>query len=214
MKTLTAMKKYVIGVGRQFGSGGHDIGKKLAERLGIKFYDKELLLEAAKEIGANPDLFKKNDEKLPSFYINNLSMNLGFYMQPFAASPASSYYDSVQKTVCDTIRTIAERESCVIMGRCADFLLRHNPYCINIFISASQDACAERITKRIDGLTIDDAKALAKKTNKLRAEYYNFYTDKEWGHSSSYDLCIDSSRLPEEDVINQIISYVNTRLAL
>ena len=91
------MKKYVISVGRQFGSGGHDIGKKLAERLGIKFYDKELLLEAAKEIGANPELFKKNDEKLPSFYINNLSMNLGFYMQPFAASPASSYYDSVQK---------------------------------------------------------------------------------------------------------------------
>ena len=104
MKTLTAMKKYVISAGRQFGSGGHDIGKKLAERLGIKFYDKELLLEAAKEIGANPELFKKNDEKLPSFYINNLSMNLGFYMQPFAASPASSYYDSVQKTVCDTIR--------------------------------------------------------------------------------------------------------------
>ena len=97
MKTLTAMKKYVISVGRQFGSGGHDIGKKLAERLGIKFYDKELLLEAAKEIGANPELFKKNDEKLPSFYINNLSMNLGFYMQPFAANPASSYYDSVQK---------------------------------------------------------------------------------------------------------------------
>lgn len=141
-------------------------------------------------------------------------MNLGFYMQPFAASPASSYYDSVQKTVCDTIRAIAERESCVIMGRCADFLLRHNPHCINIFISASQDACAERITKRINGLTINDAKALAKKTNKLRAEYYNFYTDKEWGHSSSYDLCIDSSRLPEEDVINQIISYVNARLAL
>ena len=137
MKTLTAMKKYVISVGRQFGSGGHDIGKKLAERLGIKFYDKELLLEAAKEIGANPELFKKNDEKLPSFYINNLSMNLGFYMQPFAASPASSYYDSVQKTVCDTIRAIAERESCVIMGRCADFLLRHNPHCINIFIITS-----------------------------------------------------------------------------
>lgn len=86
-----------------------------------------------------------------------------FLHATFAASPASSYYDSVQKTVCDTIRAIAERESCVIMGRCADFLLRHNPHCINIFISASQDACAERITKRIDGLTIDDAKALAKR---------------------------------------------------
>ena len=207
-----AEKKYVISVGRQFGSGGHDIGKKLAERLGIKFYDKELLLEAAKELGANPELFKKNDEKLPSFYINNLSMNLGFYTQSFTSNPVSSYYDSVQKTVCDTIRAIAARESCVIMGRCADFLLRRNPYCINVFISASPDACAKRIARRIDGLTIDDAKALARKTNKLRAEYYNFYTDKEWGHSSSYDLCIDSSRLPEEAVISQIISYVKTRL--
>lgn len=207
-------KKYVISVGRQFGSGGHDIGKKLAERLGINFYDKELLLEAAKGLGANPELFNKNDEKLPSFYINNLSMNLGFYTQAFTANPTSSYYDNMQKTVCDTIRAIADRESCVIMGRCADFLLRNNPYCINVFISASSDACAERIVRRIKDLTLDDAKALAKKTNKLRAEYYNFYTDKEWGHSSAYDLCIDSSRLPEEKVIDQIISYVKARLEL
>lgn len=90
------MKKYVISVGRQFGSGGHDIGKKLAERLGIKFYDKELLLEAAKEIERIQNC-SKTTRSLPSFYINNLSMNLGFYMQPFAASPASSYYDSVKK---------------------------------------------------------------------------------------------------------------------
>ena len=149
-----ADKKFIITIGRQFGSGGHDIGKKLAEKLGIKFYDKELLLEAAKEAGLNPALFKKADEKLPSFYLSNLSMNIGFYMHQF--SPSASYYDSVQKAICDMIRTVAERESCIIVGRCADYLLRDNPRCINIFISASQDACAERIVKRMDGMTIDD----------------------------------------------------------
>lgn len=204
-------KRFILTVGRQFGSGGHEIGEELAKRLGVKFYDKELLLEAAKEIGANPELFKKNDEKLPSFYINNLSLNLGFYVQPFALG-ASTYYDSMQKTLCDTIRMIAQRESCVIMGRCADYLLRNNPRCINIFVSASQDACAERIVKRTEGLTIDDAKALAKKTNRLRAEYYNFYTDKEWGHSSSYDLCVDSSKIQRKDLIDLVLNYVEMRL--
>lgn len=204
-------KKFILTVGRQFGSGGHEIGEELARRLGVKFYDKELLLEAAKEIGANPELFKKNDEKLPSFYINNLSLNLGFYVQPFAMG-ASTYYDSMQKTLCDTIRTIAKRESCVIMGRCADYLLRNEPNCINIFISASQEACAERIANRMDGMTLDDAKALAKKTNRLRAEYYNFYTDKVWGHSTSYDLCVDSSRMPREDLLELVMKYIDVRL--
>ena len=203
-------KKFVITVGRQFGSGGHDIGKKLSEKLGVKFYDKELLLEAAKEAGLNPALFKKADEKLPTFYISNLSMNIGFYMQPF--SPSASYYDSVQKAICDMIRTVAERESCIIVGRCADYLLRDNPNCINIFISASPEACAKRIVNRTEGITTDDAKNIAKKENKLRAEYYNFYTDKEWGHSTSYDLCLDSSRLPEDDIIDIIIDYTNRRL--
>ena len=205
-------KKYVITVGRQFGSGGHDIGQKLAEKLGIKFYDKELLLEAAKEIGINPNLLKKTDEKLPSFYISNLSMNLGFYIQPFTSSPTSSYYDNVQKAICDMIKNVAEREPCIIVGRCADYLLRDNPNCINIFISASPEACAERIVKRLPNLKNQEARSLAKKENKLRAEYYNFYTDKEWGHSTSYDLCIDSSRIDEESAIDLIISYVKNRL--
>lgn len=204
-------KKFIITVGRQFGSGGHDIGKKLAEKLNIKFYDKELLLEAAKEAGLNPALFRKADEKLPSFYISNLSMNFGFYTQSFSPSP-TTYYDSVQKAICDMIRNIAAKESCIIVGRCADYLLRDNPNCINIFISASADACAQRIIKRTEGLTVDDAKSLAKKENKLRAEYYNFYTDKEWGHSSSYDLCIDSSRIDTESIIEIIIAYINRRL--
>lgn len=204
--------KFVVTVGRQFGSGGHDIGKRLAERLGIPFYDKELLLTTAKEIGLNPNLLNKTDEKLPSFYISNLSLNLGFYIPSYMSSPASSYYDEVQKSICDMIRSVADKSSCVIVGRCADYLLRDKPHCINVFISASADACAERIVKRSEGLTTDDAKTLAKKENKLRAEYYNFYTDKIWGHSSSYDLCIDSSRISEEEVIDMIIAYINIRL--
>lgn len=206
-------KKFVITIGRQFGSGGRCIGRKLAEKLNIKFYDKELLLETAKETGIHPNLVQKSDERLPSFYLGNMSsMNLGFYIHPFSTSPAVSYYDSIQKAVSDMIRTIAARESCIIVGRCADYLLRENPNCINIFISASPEACAQRIISRTEGMTIDDAKALAKKENKLRAEYYNFYTDKQWGHSSSYDLCIDSSRIDEQAAIDLIVQYVESRL--
>lgn len=204
--------KYVITIGRQFGSGGHDIGKILAEELNIPFFDKELLLEAAKEIGVSPKLFSQADEKLPSFYAGNFSMGLGFYLHPFSTTSASTYYDNVQKAICDTIRTLAHRGPCVIVGRCADYLLRDNPDVINIFISASEQACANRIVARTEGLSLDDAKALAKKKNKLRAEYYNFFTDKEWGHSSSYDLCIDSSKLSEEKIIQLIISYTRQRL--
>ena len=107
---------------------------------------------------------------------------------------------------------MAERSSCVIVGRCADYLLRDNPYCINVFISASPEACAQRIVKRVEGTSIDEAKSLAKKENKLRAEYYNFYTDKEWGHSTSYDICLDSSRLDEAEIIKLIIAYGEARL--
>ena len=206
-----ADKKFVITIGRQFGSGGHVIGKKLADKLGIKLYDKELLLSAAKEAGINPTLFQKADEKLPSFYVSNLSMNLGFYIQSFQ-SATSTYYDNVQKAICDMIRTIADRESCIIVGRCADYLLRDNPNCINVFISAPAESCAKRIVNRMDGISEEEAITIAKKENKLRAEYYNFYTDKEWGHSSSYDLCIDSSRLDENSIIELIIQYVNARL--
>lgn len=204
--------KFVVTIGRQFGSGGHVIGKKLAERLGVQFYDKELLLEAAKELGLNPNILQKTDEKLPPFYVGNLSLTLGFYMQPFS-SPATSYYDNVQKSLCDTIKAVAARESCVIVGRCADYLLRDNPRCFNVFISASPQACAKRIVERTEGISLDDALVQAKKENKLRAEYYNFYTDKEWGHSSSYDLCIDSSRLGIDDSIEIIVYSLQRRLS-
>lgn len=205
-------KKFVITIGRQFGSGGHDIGKLLAKKLGIRFYDKELLLKAAEGIGLNHELIQNTDEQLPSFYIGNLSLNLGFYTNPFATSPTATCYDNIQKAVCDTIRKVSQKESCVIVGRCADYLLRDNPRCINIFISASPDACARRIAKRTKGLSLEEAIDFAEKKDKQRADYYNFYTDKTWGHSSSYDLCIDSSRLDEEKIIDLITLYMTSRL--
>lgn len=207
-----AEQRFIITIGRQFGSGGLDIAQRLAKRLGVKCYDKELLLEAAEEMGANPELFKKHDEKLPTFYAGNFSINLGSFIQSFSTQPTTSYYDDVQRTICDTLHTIAQRESCVIVGRCADYLLRNHPRCINIFISASASACARRIMKRKEADNEEEAIALAKKSNKLRAEYYNFYTDKEWGYSGSYDLCIDSSKMTEDEVVSLILRYIEMRL--
>lgn len=215
-KKITVMidtdKKFVVAIGRQFGSGGHNIAKKLAEKLGISFYDKELLLEAAKETGLNPDLFEKADEKLPSFYISNISMNIGYYIQPFHPSHSANFYERVNKAICDMIEEIAQKESCVIVGRCADHILRNKEKCISIFISADKDSCAERVMQRTEGLSKSEAIALATKEDKLRAEYYNFYTDKEWGTANSYDLCIDSSKLAEDKVIDILINYIETRL--
>ncbi|MDY6106307.1 MAG: cytidylate kinase-like family protein [Candidatus Limisoma sp.] len=204
-------KKYVITVGRQFGSGGHDIGRRLAERLGISFYDKELLLEAARQSGMNPELIKKTDERLPSFYIGNLSMSIGYYIQPFHSSASTIYYEAIQSAVRQMIEQLAEKESCVVVGRCADYLLRHNPNCINIFISAPIDDCAERVARRLS-INLSDARDKVEKENKLRADYYNFYTDRQWGQADTYDLCIDSSKISEDAAIDIIIAYAKARL--
>lgn len=205
-------KKFIVTIGRQFGSGGHNIAKKLAEKLGIAFYDKELLFEAAKETGLNPDLFEKADEKLPSFYIGNISMNIGYYIQPFHPSHSANYYERVNKAICDIIEDIATKESCIIVGRCADHILRNKENCISIFISADKDSCANRVIQRTNGLSKNEALSLIAKEDKLRAEYYNFYTDKEWGTANSYDLCINSSKLAEDKVIDILINYIETRL--
>ena len=195
--------KQIITISRQYGSGGREIGQALAEHYHIPFYDKNVAELSAAVTGFTTKVIENLEDSVPSI----LSYQYyGFLPQPMPLS------DQVFFAQSEVIRKVADAGPCVIVGRCADYLLRDNPRCINVFISASADACAERIARRMDGMTADDAKSLAKKENKLRAEYYNFYTDKEWGHSTSYDLCFDSSRLPEDDIIDIIIEYANRRL--
>lgn len=206
-------KKYVITVGRQFGSGGRLIGQAIADELGIQYYDKALLVEAAKHAGMNPELFERKDEKAPSFFSGLLPVNVG-YSSSYSLYPGTSSItdDAIYRAQSDVIRSLADRSSCVIVGRSADYALRDRDNVINIFVHAPIESRIKRIMERGDASTPEQARQLAERTNKLRAAYYNFYTDKRWGHASSYDLTIDSSLLDTPDIVALVKQYVEARM--
>lgn len=205
-------EKYVITVGREFGSGGRALGRKIADKLGIAFYDKELLVEAAKKAGMSPEYFERNDERMPKFFSGLFSFNHGYNPMSYYAGSSSISSDSIYQAQCDFIHDIANAGPCVIVGRSADYVLRDVDNVVNIFVHADMEDCVKRIVERADTLTADDARNLARRTNKIRAAFYNFYTDKRWGAASSYDLCINSSLLPLDEAADFIIEYIYRRL--
>lgn len=207
-------KSIVVTIGRSFGSGGRELGRRLAERIGARYYDKELLRDAAQAAGVSEEFFHKSDEKFPSFINGIFSFAFGYNSTNYYSGPTSISDDSIYRAQSDFIHSLAEApESCVIVGRTADYILRDHPRCVNIFVHAPIDACAERIMNRGDyaGCTIDKVKAKARRINRLRADYYNFYTDKEWGKAESYDLCFDTSKLSIDDIVEIISDYLKRR---
>lgn len=201
----------MITIGRTFGSGGRALGRLIAERLGINFYDKELLVRAAQKAGYNIEYFEKNDERAPRILGGIIPFSMGFYPMSWLGDSVNSS-DGIYKAQSDFIHELAETEPCVIVGRSADYILRDCPNVVNIFVHAPEADCARRIMERLESATTEEAVALAKKSNKLRANFYNFYTDKRWGDAAGYHLCIDSSTLPLEDIADYIIDYVRRRL--
>ena len=203
---------FVVTIGRQFGSGGRILGKTVAKKLGIDYYDKELLFEAAKKAGVSEEFFKKSDEKFPKFLNGIFSFSMGYNPYTFYAGSTSISDDNLYRAMSELIHSLAEKSSCVIVGRSADYVLRDHPRCINVFVHAPIEERVKRIMARGDSLTPQPARSLAEKTNKLRANYYNFYTDKTWGDAKTYDLTIDSSQMPMDDVAEVVCEYVRRRL--
>lgn len=202
---------FVITIGREFGSGGREIGMALAERLGIKCYDKELLALAAKESGLSEDLFINHDEKPTNSFLYSLVMDtysMGYSTSSYIDMPLNQKVFMAQY---ESIKNLAQNESCIIVGRCADYALKDMPNCYTIFIKADIDAKIKRIM-RIYNISEDKARDMIVKTNKKRANYYNFYSNKKWGDSRGYDLCIDSSELGIDGTVELIMSYVELRL--
>lgn len=198
---------FVVTIGRQMGSGGHELGKLLAERLGAEFYDKKLLLAAAKSSGLVARTIENADEKTPSFFSGFLGTSMGN-----ALNGAYSYDDSAYRALSDTIRRLGQTKSCVIVGRTADYVLRDHPRRVSLFIHAPESACIERVVGRGDRPTQAEARALVRKTNKLRAAYYNFFTDRPWGAAASYDLCVNSSLLPLPALADLLAPLLLSRL--
>jgi cytidylate kinase len=193
------MNNFVLSIGRQFGSGGSEIGKRFAEDMKVHYYDKELLAVAAKESGLCPEIFEKADECSKRRFAHIFSMSL---------MPFDSYlpYDDLLsneklfKLQSDAIRKIAENESCVIIGRCSDYVLRDNPRCLSVFIHNRLENRVALISQRLNINEIQ-AKELITKTDKSRAAYYNYYTNKTWGASASYMLSIDVSVIGMDETV-------------
>lgn len=192
---------FVITIGREFGSGGRFLGQKLAERLGINFYDNELLEKVADESGLSLEYVKNNDEKKDGFFAF-----LGASDNPnvFTAS------QRVSVAQFNTIERLYEKESCVIVGRCANYVLRNKKNVVNIFISAPEEKKLIRLQKH-RGMSEKEAITSIKKIDKQRAAYYNYFTDQIWGQASNYDLCINSQN-GTEATLKIIIDYINAKL--
>ncbi len=204
----------VVTIGRQFGSGGRELGRRLAERIGAKYYDKELLHEAARKAGVSEEFFERKDERFPSFINGVFSFAFGYNTVNCFSGSTSISDDSIYRAQSDFIHSLAESgDSCVIVGRTADYVLRDHPRVVNLFVHAPEDVCVDRIMRRgeADVSTRERACAKARRINKLRANYYNFYTDKTWGASSSYDLTIDTSKMSMDDIVEVIVAYINRR---
>ena len=199
----------IITVGRQFGSGGREIGELVAQHFGIKCYDKEPLSRAAKESGFCEEMIQNHDERPTNSFLYNLVMDtysFGYNASSFVDMPISHKVFLAQ---FDTIKKIADEGPCVIVGRCADYALTDYDNVLNLFIYADEDAKIKRIKERFDDVKTDDqARDMMNKKDKQRQSYYNYYSSKKWGRADSYDLCINSSKLGIEGTVKFIIQYI------
>ena len=204
------MNQYVITIGRQFGSGGRSIAEKLAKKLDIKFYDKELISIAAKESGISPEVFEGVDEKATNSLLYSLSMGMYSFGSGFPAMGDLPVNDKLYLLQHKIIKEIAEKENCVIVGRCADYVLRDNPKRVSIFIYADMEFRKEQSIKK-HGIDPAHAEHIINKTDKNRANYYSFYSGQKWGQTENFDLCIDSSKLDEDKIVELIAEYIKMR---
>lgn len=194
---------FVITIGRQFGSGGHEIGKKLAEILNIDFYDSEIIDEASKRSGVSSTFLEKADEKAPNFLEYAL----------FSGSTQDNLFSSGNFYILQSnvIINLAGAGSCVVVGRSADYILRNHPCCINLFICAPLEFRLKNVMQRMK-LREEAAKVMIDKKDKQRMKFYNFFTEKEWGNAESYHLCIDSSIIGIENTALYIREFIRSSI--
>lgn len=201
----------IITLGREYGSGGKEIGMKLAEAYGIKCYDRELLQLAAKESGLCEEIFDNYDEKPTNSFLYSLVMDTylmgGYSSASFLDMPINHKVFLAQ---FETIKKIADQGPCVIVGRCADYALADYNNCVSLFIHADLEWRIKRISKMLE-ISDDKAKEVINKTDKRRSSYYNYYSNKKWGDAKSYNLSIDSSILDIDNTIQLIKEFIELK---
>lgn len=202
------MKHNIITIGREFGSGGHEIGSRLAQRLGMKFYDKELITLAAEKMGFCENFVEHNDEKKPGVFARSVAFSRGgMYSQ---LSPEDNIY--VTQTI--TVRELADEGNCVIVGRCANHILKERDDVVNIFVHAPIE---DRVSRKMMLSESETSAAAMKKkilsVDKGREKYYNFYTGEKWGDSRNYHICLDTSKVGIDGAVELIVNYIEQNSA-
>lgn len=207
------MEHFVITIARGYGSGGKTMGKMLAEELGVHFYDRELLRLASDESGINEELFGKADEQLKKSLLFRIARKeyKGQLIPPDREDFVSN--DNLFNYQAKVIRQIAEQESCIIVGRCADYILKDKDNVVKIFVHASVEDCVERLEdmfhlpkKELEKKVID--------TDKRRSEYYKYYTGRNWEDAKNYDLCLNSGKLGFEKCVEIVKNYLEIRYGI
>ncbi|MDE7123030.1 MAG: cytidylate kinase-like family protein [Alistipes sp.] len=208
-------QNFVINIGRQLGGGGMAVGKRLARRLGVPLYDKELIDLAARESGLCATLFERADEREAKGLFATL---VGYLRAPFAGYEGGNSnnvlsHEALFKIQSDVIRDLAARQSCIFVGRCADYILRDHPRALSLFLTADEEDRVERLC-RAHGWTADEALSRIRRTDACRADYYNYYSARTWGEAATYDLCLNTSRLGVERSVDFVLSFAAARLNL
>ena len=196
------MEKKIITISRQYGSGGRYVGQKLSEKLGIPCYDEKLIDMVAKESGFAQDFVAEKGERMTGSLLFNIASSLSYANNVFSGNGVS-LQDEIYFIQNKIIKDLAEKGSCVIVGRCADYILREREDCLNVFIFADNESKIERAEKYFN-ITREEAPAVLKKKDKARANHYKYYTDQEWGMASNYDLCLNSGLIGIEGCVKAI----------
>lgn len=201
------MENIYITIGRQYGSGGREIGRKVAQALGIDYYDKELLAVAVKESGLSHQFLQNYDEKPTNSFLYSLVMG---QQNMLAGVHGSTVEQMASKAQRDAVLSVAEKGSCVIVGRCADYILRDQPGLIRLFFVADNDWRIKYIMARGEGADEKEAEAILKKMDKSRSSYYSFHTDRKWGGAEWNDLCLNTSKLGIDGSVELILKFVQS----
>lgn len=197
----------VITISRQYGSGGREIGAKIAQKFGIPFYDNELITRAAKESGFAEAVFENAEKKATNSLLYSIAMGMSSYGSQDLGFSNLSLDDRIYIAQSNVIRKVAEEGPCVIIGRCADYILKDMDNVVHLFIHADMPFRIERAVS-IDGVDRSRAEDTILKNDKRRANYYNYHSGEKWGLATNYHLCIDSSYLGIDHAVDSICTFI------
>ena len=203
-------KKIVITISREYGSGGGVIGKAVAEKLNIPFYNREIIELTAQKSGLSIDFVEETEQKIKNKFLHNLAFG-AYYVGNDLATSRLSLPDKLFIATCDIVRQLADEGPCVIVGRCADYILKNREDVINIFIYSDSEHKVKRIVER-RGLDVKNAESEVIKTDKYRRNHYDYYTEREWGDKNNYHLCLNSGFLGVDKTVDIIVDAVNEYL--